>query len=51
MPFTSNAQRRMMYSRHPEVAKRFEKETPTGKKLPERASGRLSAMYAKMSKK
>lgn len=34
MPFVSQAQRGFMYSQHPEIAKRFEKETPKGKKLP-----------------
>ena len=34
MPFESAAQRRFMYARHPEMAKRWEKETPKGK-LPE----------------
>jgi len=34
MPFKSKAQRAFMYSQHPEIAKRFEAETPKGKKLP-----------------
>jgi hypothetical protein len=38
MPFKSQAQRRWMYARHPEMAKRWEEETPKGK-LPEKASG------------
>ena len=33
-PFRSAAQRRFMYAKHPEIAKRWEKETPKGK-LPE----------------
>ena len=36
MPFVSNAQRRFMYAKHPELAKEFEAATPKGKKLPER---------------
>ena len=36
MPFKSQAQRRLMYSQHPELAKEFEAKTPKGKKLPER---------------
>jgi hypothetical protein len=36
-PFKSNAQRKFMYSRHPELAKEFEKATPKGKKLPQHA--------------
>lgn len=31
MPFQSEAQRRWMYAKHPEMAKRWEKETPRGK--------------------
>ena len=34
MPFKSQAQRGFMYAKHPEIAKRWEKETPAGK-LPE----------------
>jgi hypothetical protein len=30
----SQAQRRMLWATNPEVAKKFEKETPKGKKLP-----------------
>jgi hypothetical protein len=36
MPFKSQAQRRYMYSQHPEMAEKWEKETPKGKKLPTR---------------
>lgn len=35
MPFQSEAQRRFMYSQHPELAKEFEKATPKGADLPE----------------
>lgn len=35
MPFKSEAQRRWMYANHPEMAKRWEKET--NGKLPEHA--------------
>ena len=38
MPFKSAAQRRWMFWAHPEMAKRWAKETPKGKKLPERIS-------------
>ena len=34
MPFKSQAQRGWMYVHHPEMAKRWEKETRKGKKLP-----------------
>ncbi len=30
-PFVSQAQRGFMYLQHPEIAKRWEKETPAGK--------------------
>lgn len=36
MPFVSQQQRRWMYANEPEMAKRWEKETPKGKKLPNR---------------
>jgi len=35
MPFESDAQRRFMYSQHPELAAEFEKATPKGADLPE----------------
>lgn len=35
MPFKSQAQRRLMYAKHPELAKEFEEHTLKGKKLPE----------------
>ena len=38
MPFKSQAQRRKLYATAPTVAKEFEKETPKGKKLPEKAA-------------
>lgn len=36
MPFKSTKQRGWMYATHPEMAERWEAETPKGKKLPER---------------
>ncbi len=36
MPFKSTAQRRWMYANDPKMAKRWERETPKGKKLPKR---------------
>jgi hypothetical protein len=36
MPFESEAQRRYLYAKHPDVAKKYEAETPPGTKLPER---------------
>lgn len=40
MPFVSNAQRRFMYAKHPELAKEFQAATPKGKKLPEHVAKR-----------
>lgn len=37
MPFESEAQRKWMYANHPEMAKRWEKDTPKGSHLPEHA--------------
>jgi hypothetical protein len=37
MPFKSQKQRAWMHANHPEMAKRWEAETPKGKKLPKRA--------------
>jgi hypothetical protein len=37
MPFKSQAQRKWMHATHPEMAKRWEKETPPGRKLPKKA--------------
>lgn len=38
MPFKSEAQRRFMYAKHPDMAARWEEETPTGKRLPRKLS-------------
>lgn len=42
MPFESEAQRRFMYSQHPRIAARWQRETPKGKRLPERKSSRAA---------
>ena len=42
MPFKSEAQRKYLYARHPEVAKEFEAHTPKGAKLPKRVKKRNS---------
>ncbi len=36
MPFKSKAQRRWMHAKEPAMAKRWERETPKGAKLPAR---------------
>lgn len=43
MPFKSQAQRRFMHANDPAMAERWERHTPEGKKLPERAGKRSSA--------
>lgn len=35
MPFQSDAQRKFLYSKHPDVAKEFADKTPKGANLPE----------------
>lgn len=35
MPFKSQAQRRYLFANHPDIAERWAKETPKGKKLPQ----------------
>lgn len=36
MPFRSEAQRRYLFAKHPDVAREFAEATPKGKKLPEK---------------
>lgn len=36
MPFKSQAQRKFMYATEPQIAKRWEKETPKNKPLPKK---------------
>lgn len=38
MPFRSQAQRRLMYARHPDIAKRWRREYGPQKGLPERTT-------------
>lgn len=42
--YTSQAQRGFMHAKHPEIAKRMDKETPKGKKLPYHAQSRRAAL-------
>tara|TARA_R110001592_G_scaffold211857_1_gene463915 strand:+ start:12266 stop:12436 length:171 start_codon:yes stop_codon:yes gene_type:complete len=41
MPFKSQAQRRYMYKNLPEIAARWEKETPKGTNLPVRVGNKI----------
>lgn len=50
MPFKSQAQRRFMYSQHPKIAKRWEKETPKGK-LPDKKENTMPDMKKVFEKK
>jgi len=40
MPFKSEAQRKLMYAKHPKMAKEWEEKTPKGKKLPAKVKKR-----------
>ncbi len=40
MPFVSQAQRRYMYKNLPEIAAKWEKETPKGANLPKRVGNK-----------
>ena len=40
MPMKSQAQRGYLHANKPELAKKFEAETPKGKKLPKRKSNK-----------
>lgn len=38
MPYKSDAQRKFMHAKHPEIAKRWDREYESGKDLPEHKS-------------
>jgi hypothetical protein len=40
MPFKSQAQRKWMFANKPEMAEKWAKETPTGKKLPKKVKAK-----------
>jgi hypothetical protein len=52
MPFKSQAQRNFMHANHPSIAKRFEAETPKGRKLPPHKDGKgaLAQLFEKKGK-
>lgn len=50
MPFKSEAQRRYLWAKEPEVAKEFAKETPKGAKLPMHVAAFKQAMAKKAKK-
>jgi len=47
MPFQSEAQRKFLYSQHPEIAKRWSKEYPNQKNLPKRVKRRAKMLANK----
>lgn len=47
MPFKSEAQRRYLYAMHPDIAKKFEKETPKGAELPAKIRPEAMKMVVK----
>lgn len=51
MPIKSKAQRRLLHSQKPELAKEFEAHTPKGKKLPEKKGKPKSRVKGKKSEK
>jgi len=50
MPMKSKAQRRWMWANKPRMARRWEKETPKGKELPERVKEAMATLDAPFSK-
>lgn len=50
MPFKSEAQRKWMHANKPEMAKKWEKHTPKGKKLPKKVKKKSSKKKSKKKK-
>jgi len=50
MPFQSEQQRKFMFSQLPEIAKRWEAETPKGKKLPKYKHKESSKLHEYLKK-
>lgn len=46
MPFRSQAQRRFLFSKHPDIAKRWASEFPNQKRLPERIHSKYKQALA-----
>lgn len=49
MPFKSEAQRRFMHAKHPKIAKKWERHTPKGKKLPKKVKKKKKKKTSKES--
>lgn len=43
-PFVSKSQRAFLYAKHPEIAKRWEKETPKNARLPQHKNAMKKAL-------
>ncbi len=50
MPFESKSQQRFMFAKHPEIAKRWAKETPNMKSLPQVASSAVKTLSTSRKK-
>lgn len=50
MPYESDAQRKFMHAKHPEIAKRWDKHTSKGKKLPEHKKEAMLKVATALSK-
>lgn len=51
MPYKSKAQQRYMHAQHPDIAKRWDKETPDYSKLPNRLQGKAKAIGEALKRK
>lgn len=47
MPFKSKAQKGFMYANMPEMAKKWQKDTPKGAKLPNKVKSKVQSKMAK----
>ncbi len=50
MPFKSKSQQRFLFSQHPDIAKRWAKETPNIKKLPEHVMNKKTVLKKAVGK-
>lgn len=50
MPFKSQAQRRFMHARHPQMAEKWEEETPSGVRLPRKVASKKKSKRSKDGK-
>lgn len=50
MPFKSDAQRKFMYAKHPDIAKRWTEKYPISGKLPDKVLARREALKKRAGK-